>query len=346
MKIRNFFNETDLSNSLVVGFYGGGNFGDELLMEILMNVFREYNYKNVCFYYSNPDFYNIFHHDFHYKMINGKKKITLFKSFFKIKNIVVGGGGLWGLDFNKNVFFLSLILFFSRLILMKKIYLIGVGYYNSTTFLGKIGAFFAGLASNIIIVRDTESKENFSFFKSKTFLAEDIGFLLSELDLSSYKKETRAFSKILNSDKKHVFISIRRFQKKYSNDYLKTVIDVVRRNLKINFILTTFEPREVDPVSYQTLLKLSHQQENLQFLEFRYNPIVLYLFFKQNNKNLLAILPQFHGIIIAYLAGIKFLPFSYDNKVSALFEYFNIQRYKSINSINMGDIEIFLSEVS
>ena len=333
------FRGENLDNSLLIGFYGGGNLGDELLLEILMNLFKERGYKKIDFYYSNPSFYPLFHHDFGFTLVDARSKRKLFSSLLKAKNVVVGGGGLWGMDFNTNVLLFSVVLFVARFLLRKNVYLLGVGYYNSTSRLGRIGGLLAGLSSKWIVVRDQESKENFKFFPSKTFLQKDLSFLLPELDLHDYKQEAEKLDEVFGEGEL-VLISVRRFQKKYENNYSQIVLETVKNNPGIKFAVAMCEPREMDPDNFAQLSALDY--DNVRFLEFRYNPIALYLFLKAHNKKIIAIVPQFHGIILAHLAGVRFLPFFYDNKVSQLLKSIGVHGGKPIAAISLGDIETFL----
>jgi len=49
-----FFDETDLEHSFLVGYYGGGNYGDELLLEVILNVIEPKHYKGLSIAYQNP----------------------------------------------------------------------------------------------------------------------------------------------------------------------------------------------------------------------------------------------------------------------------------------------------
>src|SRR4029079_7172941 len=88
-------------------------------------------------------------------------KLALIRAILKKKNIVVGGGGLWGMDVNANIFLMSLMLLMSRRLLGKKVHLTAVGCYNSTTALGRLSAWCAAKAANTIIARDQETYANF-----------------------------------------------------------------------------------------------------------------------------------------------------------------------------------------
>jgi polysaccharide pyruvyl transferase WcaK-like protein len=321
MTITDIFQQEHLEHSVLIGYYGGGNFGDELLLEVLMNLFAECGVESLTVTYQHTERYATYHHDFGYTRVNMADKTAVFKAVLKNKNIVIGGGGLWGLDVNPNIFILSCFLFMSRWLLRKKVYLLGVGYYNSTNRLGRISAWFAGKAANVIVARDDETRVNFARFQKHTYLDADIAWLVRRLPVQGdYKTDAIALEKRLIVKRKTLFISLRRFRPGQHNDYTTLIAQFIAQNRKQPIIVALLEPAVVDPAGYALLQEWQQKYPQLQVIDFTYNPLALLLFFKRHNNKLAVIGPQFHLIISAEIAGISFLPIAYDNKVSLLVE--------------------------
>jgi polysaccharide pyruvyl transferase WcaK-like protein len=189
VKISDFFATTPLEKTLLIGYYGGGNYGDELLMEVLSNLFNNRGIRDVGIMYQTPHTFSQFHHDFGYTILPSSNKPGMLKAIISNKNIVIGGGGLWGLDVNFNIFVLSFLLFVSRWVFGKKVYLLGVGYYNSTSTLGRISAFLAGKAANLIFARDEETLNNFKKLNQNVHLDTDIAWYLQDVNTNAYTDE-------------------------------------------------------------------------------------------------------------------------------------------------------------
>ncbi|QQR50359.1 polysaccharide pyruvyl transferase family protein [Candidatus Nomurabacteria bacterium] len=342
MKIKEFIKKNNLENSFLIGYYGGGNLGDELLLEIMQNLFFEAGYKKIKILYFNLKRFTIYHKDFGFIAIHLKEKYKVLKSFFNSKNIVVGGGGLWGLDFGLKVFIFSFIIFFCRFFLFKKVYFFGVGYYKSTTFLGHIGAFLASVGASHIYARDEESYKNFRRFNKKVSIERDMAFYLSEINLNKYTEDVARIEQDIRIEQPVMVVCFRRFTGKHANDYTKLITEVIEKYQNQRFILSIFEPKDIDPEGYSYISNLKTKLSNVQTItDFQYNPVSVYLFFKKYSTNITLIAPQFHAEIIAYLSGIPFLPLSYDNKNTELLHSLNIEPVY-IKTLKLVDIETFL----
>jgi polysaccharide pyruvyl transferase WcaK-like protein len=264
------------------------------------------------------------------------------------KNIIVGGGGLWGLDMNLNTFLMSMYLFAARFVLRKKVFLVGVGYYNSTTRLGHIGAHFAGKAANEIIVRDGESYTNFKRIQPSTELDRDIAFYAGQLDLSEYHVDVTRLEKLVSIKQQTVFIAVRRFKQKHRNSFNLIVERYIVQHPDKQFILALLELKDVDTESYELLQQWRRRFDNVQVLDEAINPLVLFAYFQKHHDKLMAMAPQFHLILTAHLAGVPFLPVVYDNKVAQLLSSIGItpERQIPIQDLQLEDIESFIDAAS
>ncbi len=343
-KIVDILAQYDFNDSFLLGYYGGGNYGDELLLEILQNLLRKNRCNNIHLLYLSPKSYRTFHKDFKYPITNGKKKSSILYAIRSHRNIIVGGGGLWGLDMNLNTFLMSIMLFGARYILRKKVYLLGVGYYDSTNWLGRIGAWLAGKSAVLIIARDEETYRNFEPLNQKTIQGTDIAWCLPDINLEQYESELKKLETRLDISPKTLFISLRRFESKQRDFFNEDVLTVITDNPKKNIIVALFEPKAVDPKNWQRLVKWQKKFPNVQIIDCSYNPVALYLFFKKHRKNLIFIGPQFHAILTAFLAGVPFLPITYDNKVSQLFRQIGQDNQIAIEKVKVADIQKYINQ--
>ncbi len=334
MKLTGFLQNTDLNNSLLIGYYGGGNYGDELLLEVLSNMLAQRGVDSLTVTYQRPETYRDMHHDFGFKLIDIYNRAAVIKSALKSKNILIGGGGLWGVDMNFNTLLLSIFLFVSRWALRKKIYLLGVGYYGSTTKTGRLAAWLAGLAANVIIARDDESFANFRRISKRVYQDNDIAWNIPDLDLTLYDEETKQLQERLPVGDKTLMLALRRPQsKRQSHDFgrFNKLIDrLVKSNPGQPVILVMLESEVKDKALYEAARDWRRKHKHLRIIELPYNPLTLFSYIKQNSGRLGLIAPQLHLIMTAHLTGVPFLPITYDNKVSQLLDQIGISKNKRL----------------
>jgi polysaccharide pyruvyl transferase WcaK-like protein len=343
--IGDVFARENLEHSVLIGYYGGGNYGDELLLEVLMNLFAAKQVKELTITYQQPARYIKFHHDFGYERIDMGDKRAVLGAIARNKNIIIGGGGLWGLDMNPNIFLLSCLLLFSKLVLRKKVYLLGVGFYSSTNWLGRLSARLAAWSAFVIIARDEETLQNFSKYQFHTYFDKDIAWYSRRLPTLSkdYKADEALLDDKLSVTEKTLFISLRRFRPGQQNNYDSFVGEIIRTSPARPIIVAIMEPKDVDPEGYKQLLAWQKAHGNLQIVDFSYNPIGLIQFFKANHEHLALIAPQFHLIITAELAGVPFLPMAYDNKVEQLLKQLGYDSIP-IQQLQQSDLQQFIEE--
>lgn len=341
MRLPEFIRSTNLSDSLLFGFYGGGNYGDELLLEVLSNALHAGGHRNISIAYQTPDTFATFHHDFDYPRIPMHDKMAIIRTIFKKKHIIIGGGGLWGMDTNANIFLLSLMLFISRIFLGKKVYLLNVGYYKSATWLGRMSAWLAGKAANLILARDAETYANFQRICRNTEQDTDMALYISNIDLAPYEEEAAKLRSRLPLRGKTIFITLRRFRSSSRSRFTEAVSQFIADNTDKHIILALMEPESVDPEGWTFLYDTQRQYPHVQITDFSCNPLALFLWFREHASQLLYIGPQFHGMITAYLNGVPLLPVSYDNKVTQLLEGLDYKHIIPIREVNKEHLQTF-----
>jgi len=334
MKLIKLLKTTNMNRSLLIGYYGGGNYGDELLLEVLANLLVKHGVKDATITYQDPAHYSDYHNDFGYPRIDIRSKTQLLSAIFKNKNILIGGGGLWGVDMNFNTFLLSCMLLGSRL-LGKKVYLLGVGYYNSTNRLGHVAAWLAGKAAHTIIGRDPETVQNFAAHNPRTYLDSDIAWHSKDLDLTAYNDAVAELEAKLHITGKTLCITLRRPQAKHRQQefirYAEEVGAFIAANQDQPILLALLESETKSPAEYARAREWRRLYPNVQLLDFPHNPLALYLLFQKRHQQLAVIGPQFHIIMTAHLTGAAFMPLVYDNKVAALFTNLSIPEAEHIS---------------
>ncbi|HEU4913917.1 MAG TPA: polysaccharide pyruvyl transferase family protein [Candidatus Saccharimonadales bacterium] len=328
MKLTDVLANHNLDKSLLIGYYGGGNYGDELLLEVLANLLKQQGTTDVTITYRDPEQYAKYHHEFGYPRIDMQSRVQLLKHIVRNKNILIGGGGLWGVDMNFNTFLLSLMLFMARFVLGKRVYLLGVGYYNSTNTMGRIAAWFAGKAATAIIARDSETLDNFGKLNPNTHLDTDMAWHVSKVNLEDYRQDADEIERRLTVRSKTLVISLRRPQSKVRRHEFTAFTNAVGTFIKNNpekpIIVALLESEAKSPEEYLQARRWVQEYPNVQLLDFPHNPLALFAFFRRHNQDLTLIGPQFHIIITAHLTGVPFAPLVYDNKVSALFDQIGV----------------------
>lgn len=324
MKLTDFLQKTDLEKSVLIGYYGGGNYGDELLLEVLSNLLARQGVHDLTITYQQPESYASMHRDLGFRLIDIHDRRAVIVTALKSKNIIIGGGGLWGVDMNLNTLALSMFLFVSRWALRKKVYMLGVGYYNSTTWQGRLGAWLAGKASNVLIVRDTESAKNFGRITQHAHKDRDMAWHVPEIDPTPYMEDVAQLQERCPIGGKTLLVALRRPQsKRQQNQFLrynKLIGWLIQMNPDRPIVLVMLESEAKDPAVYEQARKWRRNHKHLRIIEAPYNPLTLFLYIKQNHKRLGLIAPQLHLIMTAHLTGVPFLPITYDNKVWELLD--------------------------
>ena len=349
MKALDFLRMANLDGSLLIGYYGGGNYGDELLLEVLQNLLALQQTQDIAIAYQQPERFGDMHHDFGFRPFPVHDKLALIKATLCSRNIIVGGGGLWGIDMNFNTLQMSIYLWICRWLLGKKVYLLGVGYYRSTTLVGDIGAWFAAKAAHRIYARDNETYTRFRKFAGKRVIRDkDLAWCIGELELKPYITEARSLGRKLGmKGNKTLFMTVRRPQAKRQHDsftrFNGCVNSFIAANPDVPIIIAPLELLDRNPAGRATLQAWRAEYRHLRILDSPVNPLVLYAFFQLYRRELILIGPQFHIMLTAHMNMVPFLPLSYDNKVRELLDYIGIHTSAQlpIDQITDGHLQQF-----
>ena len=308
-------------NSLLIGYYGGLNFGDELLLEAVQRSTSKRGIEDMTITYSrSAEEFRRYHEDYGYKLIP-RKPLDLVGAIIRKKKVVFGGGGFWGFELSNAMLILTMIIFVAQKVMRKDVVLLGVGYYNSASWKSHLSARFIAGSASIIFARDKESYGNFSKYTKKLALSTDLILSIESEELVNglELKKLRDIEKYCSSP--IVFISTRRFgDQSIVENWHKKVQTYITSNADKKVILLLMEPKEVDPIGYTFFSNLEQSYENvLTVVDFCYNPLELAAIFSNFSSNISLIVLQYHVILL----GIKYQvdriePLSYDNKCEQL----------------------------
>lgn len=293
-----------MKNILFFGYYGEGNFGDELILENLKNYLS--TKFNLGVLTSNKDFYEdliTFHKFKPSEVIKGIKWADI---------IIGGGGGIYQdkTSFRSLLYYLT-ILWYSFL-RRKKIYLLGQSFipfkYPISKYLVKISL----LTCEKIYLRD---KFSFSYLNS-------IGIPKERLHIIpdiAYLKEFES----TNIDKNYVGINFRPW-KGINISSLENILENLKKSE--NLIFFSFQ----DSLDLKLFDGLSKEVKNNIEIVSYYNKDFISKFC--SCKYFIGM--RLHSLILASIFYIPFLGISYDDKIEAYLEDLGWKFYLKLNELD------------
>jgi polysaccharide pyruvyl transferase WcaK-like protein len=334
ISVANFLKKYNFDRSFLIGYYGGTNFGDELLLEVLLYNAKLRNAQGLSFLYLNNSNYSTYHDEYGYNKCLLSDKFNLLKNLLLSKSVIVGGGGHWGQDFNMKIAVLSVILLFCKIFLRKDVILLGVGVYSTLPKWGEKYLWCALKASKYIYVRDKESYEICSRVKSDTILDKDIALAFSEVQ--TFPK--RNFK--IHGDIKcgSTIITLRHFSAHKKNAYNEALFQVIKSNPDLNFIILCLSAHDFEGENNLLISRLKQDFHNVtDVIPFNCNPLDIIEFLRElAPKEIKIVSPQYHMQIVSYLNKVPFAALAYDSKNIALFDNLNISSFIDIRSTSLN----------
>lgn len=328
------------SSVCLIGYYGGGNYGDELLCEIMLNKLSSAKRVNL-FYLDEVNFKKWHSSDF--KNVNLIKSTSLKQvliAILKSKKILIGGGGLWSADSNLKTLLMSATLLFSRYILRKDVILYGVGYYNDANRIGALSGKIAKLSATKVVARDELSYANFNGEESKKVtINEDLAYSIEDYS-DNYSTVNN-----LKINKKTILLSLRGENTENIRD---AVITLSVKYPNIDFIyLQFFDDKEYEDANLSYIREKTKGSKNFKVIEFTYNPIDLFNTLKTNKDNVVGVIaPQFHAIVLMdIIEDIDFMPLYYSEKNKILLNEISDKKPLHIKDVNLKAINEYIESV-
>ncbi len=331
---------------LIVGSYGGGNYGDELLLELTQRHLHRAGVRRASFIYQAPARYAARHRDFGYRLVDTGRTLAVLRAVVQARAIVVGGGGLWGRDATRSTLVLSLGLLMARWLLGTPVYLLGVGYYRSASRWARAGARLAAWASTAILARDQETYANFRRITRRMRRDRDLIFHVDDADLDAYQSEAELIGARLAGGAgpgRAVFVGLRRFRDELGRAYQNSIERLIGAHPDRLFLLATLEPPDIDDVQYAWAMELARRCSNVRVLDIDHNPLALLAWLRRERDRLIMLAPQYHAIASAHLAGIPLFPMAYDNKVEQLLTECGYDRVESFYTVPYAELDAFVA---
>jgi polysaccharide pyruvyl transferase WcaK-like protein len=344
-----FVPRAHLEGCLVVGYYGGGNYGDELLLELVLGRLKRHGVRRASFIYRSPARYRTFHRDFGYRLVDARRPWSLARALLGARSVVVGGGGLWGMDANRNVLVMSLGLFLARRLLGKPVYLLGVGHYRSAGVLGRVAAMLAAWGSTLILARDEESRAGFRRYTSRVHRDRDLACYIDDADLAWYRGQVPSVSgrvRLPARGPRAVFVGLRRFRDDRGRAYLECVQRLVARYPDRRFVIAALVPWESDVDSHRMALRMRRSHPNVSLLDFSGNPMAYLAWLREDRRRLVMISPHYHAIVAAHLNGVPLFPVVYDNKTDELLTDLGHGGGRQLDQVRVEDLCEFLDRTT
>ena len=303
---------------LIIGYYGAGNLGDEVLLDATINLLKKtYDSPEITVLTSNVE-----------DTTKNRKVEAVYRGDYihiikTIKNshLVIGGGGsmLQNVTSNESLIYYLGILRLAKL-LGKKVALLGNGIGPLNT------SFYQSLTKNVlkkldaIVLRDKDSYNLLkNFGLTNIYLGNDLVYSLDKIE-SHYKIERK------------VLINLRKWD--YGPDFLQVIVNFVEYLLEANYkvSLISFQAGN-DDLILKDIYNRIKSDELYYFESHDYGRII-----QEIGSGEIFIGMRLHGLIFSSVSSTSFIALSYDPKVSSLSNYLDQEYFEDLNNITFNAI--------
>ena len=318
--------ETDFpsgkAKGLIFGNFGAFNYGDEALLAGQIKELRSIRKHPISVVARFPHMVKKMHKVPAISMFDFRQIV---KAVYTSDFVMVGGGGLFckndggfiGLSFQ---IYILLLFLFLPMLLGKKVYAVGIGFYKNTN---PAIAFFARLLlqkAAVVTVRDTYSYLYLLTYGNRAVLYKDSSYLMDMVSKKNIERE-KIFKNKLVKKKYHVGIAV----KKPATDHeTKKITTELTKFIKKNKADTVFWFFPNDNHAGYTDVQFSKDiiakvGENVKayLIPEHWHPDQFFSSFKLMNY---FIAMRFHSLVFSHRNEIPFYGMTYDEKCSSFLE--------------------------
>lgn len=302
----------------IIGYYGAGNFGDEVLLAATINLLDTvYDSPKISVLSNNLE--NI-RKSRQVEGINRNNYLQIIRAIID-SDMIIGGGGsmLQNVTSNKSLIYYLTILWLAKFF-GKKVVLLGNGIGPLKT------SFYKKLTMNVlkkldaIVLRDSDSYSLLDEFGLRNiYLANDLAYTLNGI-YEAKKIE------------KKILINLRQWN--YSPSFIETIEKLVgyliEENYKVSLI--SFQSGNDDLILREIYNRIS--SDDLDIIEASDYEKVIH----EISSTELFIGMRLHGLIFSSICKTPFIGLSYDPKVSVLCESLEQEFFEDLNNISFNDI--------
>lgn len=329
-----------ISNVLIFGNFGAYNMGDEAILAGQIEDLQKK--KNIIITVASryPDRTKKLHGVL---CVSQKNILKIIKIILRTDIVIVGGGGLFckndhgilGLIFQ---IYTLLLFVFLPLVLSKKVFIWGVGFYKDTNIFISLFLKFLSRYVGMFSVRDFESYEHSKKKRISVSLYKDNSFLMELIPLNEIKKNINfiSFDKLKNN----VGIAVKEpANTKESNKFIHEIAKFIEQNYENSdfwFYSMDTHPRYSSDKDFGKKILMELPKSIRKFVNFHFVPIDLHpkLFFSSFQLMDFFITVRLHAAIFSYRTEKRFYGISYGRKTSTFLESIGKKpiRYNSVDA--------------
>ncbi|ENN96226.1 polysaccharide pyruvyl transferase CsaB [Methanocaldococcus villosus KIN24-T80] len=337
---------------LIIGNYGDGNLGDEAMLKVLYNYLISNGVNLIYVITKNPAFYQRYIKNSRFQPVLATNLLAVLKAFLVCDTIIIGGGSIYSRYSGLGVYIASLLSIFIRLLLNKKILILGIGFSSSTPLLLKFICKYLFKICNFIYVRDSISFKNIRNLgiKKKIIVSKDLVFssFIQPFDKKLGKKILEKEGIKIDKGKRLVGLALNFSGKKEKDEKIiaifKEIIPWLIDKYNAEILFFTFCPAFVSKISDTFLFKKIYGElgnkykKKCHILSYYLPEEVMSIFMNLD----LVIGSRFHSMVFAYKVGTPFVGISYEEKCSA----FLSEIRKPLINIESLDAKTLKGEIS